>query len=204
MPAGLRRKVFLRSMTRIFRAWGTVENGVGRRPEQGAPRLRSRAFPAGRGLTREGAAQLRSSSVHPLIDEQHFPVLGERPGPVVHQGFCGIDAGSQSGHRGKDVLMAARKRRLQGIQVGYDGIQGVAQLVRQLLQGGGTVGPPGFQRPGERGDGLPVFVAQGGRPSMRMRLWYSSRKISNLDSSSRLEKTPYFSNRATFFSFTRV
>ena len=99
--------------------------------------------------------------------------------------------------------MAARKRRFQGIQVGYDGIQGVAQLVRQLLQGGGTVGPLGFQRPGERGNGLPVFVAQGGEDDGG-RLWYSSRKISNLDSSSRLEKTPYFSNRATFFSFTRV
>ena len=57
--------------------------------------------------------------------------------------------------------MAARERGFQGIQVGHDGIQGVAQLVRQLLQGGGPVGPLGVQRPGERGNGLLVFVAQG-------------------------------------------
>ena len=44
--------------------------------------------------------------------------------------------------------MAARKRRFQGIQVGYDGIQGVAQLVRQLLQGGMEIA---------RADGLSVL-----------------------------------------------
>lgn len=120
-------------MTRIFHGLGV---GGKRRQERGAPRPRSPSVP--------------------LIDEQHFPVLGKRPGPVVHQGFCGIGAGSHSGHRGEDVLMAAREGGFQGIQVGHDGIQGAAQLVRQLLQGCVPAGPLGVQRPGERGNGLPV------------------------------------------------